>query len=136
MEDWLPLIVTIAAALLGAIAYTVQRHIDRRHSLIELRRQEYIGFLESILTAPNSKEALDEFNTRRIRLTVIASDPVLAALKEFSDYAARTSAPDVERQMDTFKKLLAELIISMRRDCFDRTRLDAEGVRFALPIQD
>jgi hypothetical protein len=135
----IPILVALAAAVSGAIVYVFQKAIDRKNALIELRRKTYQDFIDSFFdtTFHGTEESLSQFNKCAARLVIIGSDEVAKKVGTWKKYMADTSPGGAcARDMKMSKRLMAEFIISMRRDCFERSDLGIEQVYAMLPIQD
>jgi hypothetical protein len=135
----IPILVALAAAVFGAIVYVFQKAIDRKNALIELRRKTYQDFIDSFYDTSfhGTKESLSHFNKCAARLVIIGSDEVTKKVGIWRKYMEDTS-PNSAHTRDTklSKRLMAEFIISMRRDCFEKSDLGIEQVYAMIPIQD
>jgi hypothetical protein len=136
MSTWLPLLVTLVAGICGLVGYAWQKSVDRRNALIELRRKEYPALLEQLVRAFSSPDALSELNVTRMRFAVIASDEVLRQLSELAKHTVETEGLRKLGSRRKFKEILATLIVEMRRDCFERTKLESGEMSAFLPIED
>jgi hypothetical protein len=135
----IPVLVALATALLGGVLYVFQKGIDRRNALIELRRKTYQDFTDSLFETVlrGTEESLSQFNKCSARLIIVGSDDVAAKVGNWKKYMARTSPGGPEtRDMKESKRLMAEFVIAMRRDCFEKSNLRVDQVYEMLPIED
>jgi hypothetical protein len=135
----IPVLVALATALLGGVLYVFQKGIDRRNALIELRRKTYQDFTDSFFetTLLGTAESLAHFNKCAARLVIVGSDDVAAKVGIWKKYMAQTSPGSAQaRDMKVSKRLMAEFVISMRRDCFEKSKLQIDQIYEMLPIED
>jgi hypothetical protein len=139
---WLPLITTLIAAITGAIVYSVQRAADRKNNLIAKRREAYENYLIAYLNA-SSGSGLDPIaqrlaiNKSRMTLRLIGSDAVITSAASLDEYAIRTSIETgIPRDGREYKRLLAAVVLAMRSDVFETTRLSLDEMKSSLPISD
>jgi 8-oxo-dGTP pyrophosphatase MutT (NUDIX family) len=140
---------TVAAALFGLLVYRQQKKTDRKDELIHRRRKEY----ERYLTAYRARASLGDFDREFARnspevikteseywlayssLFQFAVDSVLLSVAEFHKFAwMRDPALTGEAWEQEFKSRYANMIIEMRKDAFEETRLDKEQVEQHLPF--
>ena len=163
MSDYIPTLVTIAVALFTAIFgiysyskqkavdrenYVAQKETDRKIELRNRRMQEYERYLTAYRKysslydfdpppAENSedrKKAVNEYWLAYSNLFHIASDSVLLAVSEFHNWAW-IEDPDITNEtVEKFKALYAEMIIEMRKDVSERTKLSRDVVQDRLPF--
>jgi hypothetical protein len=120
----------------GFATYIFQKRRDRREDLIKTRRAEYRNWVKAIYKIADDPKALGEFNQATGELFLFASDEVIRRVGEFKEYAAITSLPDGRhRDMREFGRLLANAILAMRTDSFEKTGLTIAEIRNLLPIQ-
>ena len=135
----IPVLVALATALLGGLLYVFQKGIDRKNALIELRRKTYQDFIDSLFetVARGTQESLSQFNKCSARLIIVGSDDVAAKVGNWKTYMAESSpgGPQI-RDMKESKRMMAEFVIAMRRDCFEKSKLGADQVYEMLPIED
>lgn len=134
--------VTIIVALLtifgGMLTYTYQRRNDRKNQLIEIRRAAYRGYLAALMdqiqrpTADTSQQLLK----CEIDLLAVASDATIKKVGEFSSYMISTSFENKHTRDKTLHKMqLAEVILAMRHDCFEKSKLSGEEALKLLPME-
>ncbi len=134
----IPLIVAIVTVIGGLCTYLFQKHKDRREELIKTRRLEYRNWVQSLYDAlsETDPQSINRFNQITNDLFLFASDQVMKTVGEFKYYMATTSGPDApKRDMQKAGKLLAQVILEMRNDCFEGTKLTEAEIRNILPIQ-
>lgn len=124
----------VIAAGLAIWGFSWQKSNELEKSLIELRRDAYRSFLEHL---PNlgagTRESRDKYNSLVSDLTVVGSDDVLYAVGEFTQYFRGTLPSD--RKPDVYKKLIAKIVMRMRRDCFSQTKLDLDTTSNLIPFE-
>lgn len=137
--DWLAIDWgNIAAAFIavggGFAVYGNQKRLDRRSALIEKKREAYERYLRAYLFT-DTKDRFEELNYSRLNAALLASDGVLRAIGSLDQYAIETSGSDTARDMERFTQLYAEVVMAMRKDGFEKTRLSLPELRRALPIR-
>lgn len=133
---YLPIIVVATTAFLGVATYAYQKRVDRGNALIDLRRaayQEVLVALQKHLHEP-SQQSLTDLSAARAQAFIVASDEVAKAMGKF--FAA--SINEQQRQSPSGNEVLsayADMIIAMRRDCFERTALTTREVVAISPVR-
>jgi|SRR5579859_3341843 len=140
MEIVISLSAVVLTALLGIVAYSIQKSIDRRNSLNDLRKERYRMFIEAFQTGIefSTEEKLAAYHVAYLLLILVASNEVLRAAGALNVYMARTSVTAEARASRTrkeFDPLLISLIKEMRLDCFEKTNLTDEEISRLLPFQ-
>ena len=130
-----PALAIVFTAVVGAFAYWYQKWLDRKASLLELRRKKYVEFMNALVGVggKTTPEALMAYNKARAALIVCASDHVVVCVGKFSNYMANT--PTAERNPDQYKSLITEMVFQMRRDCFEKSKLDLSQLKTMLPVE-
>jgi hypothetical protein len=135
LNSLLPVIAIIATAIVGSIAYRLQKSADRKSALIELRRQGYTSFLDSLFVYMHDKSAESSKTHFRklMELSAIASDEVVRKAGDMKIYLSKSP----EHQIDNTKAadLISDLILSIRKDCFERSKLTLEEIRKIAPFR-
>lgn len=137
LTAYVPIIVALLAMLGGMATYTYQKWADRKIQLIEIRRAAYRAYLADLMNILNygpSEEARNNLLKREIDLFVVASDRTVESISKFTAYM-RTTAPG-QREIAVAKKYLADVTLSMRADCFERSSLSTDQILPMLPFQD
>jgi hypothetical protein len=122
------------AALVGAIAYRWQKIADQKSGLIEMRRKNYTTFLENVFfrMRDSSDESRDSYQRGAMALSVIASDEVVRKAGLFVEHV---KMPNDRIDQDKGHRLLGDLIIAIRKDCFESTELTPDEIRRLLPFR-
>ena len=122
----------------GMLTYSYQRRTERKHQLVEIWRtayRAYLGALVDQIDAP-SAETLNRLHKCELELFAVASDLTIRKVAEFSSYMRATSYENKhKRDPILHKQQLAEVILAMRRDCFEKSRLSSQEVLRLLPMQ-
>tara|TARA_R110002094_G_scaffold220706_1_gene193691 strand:+ start:844 stop:1302 length:459 start_codon:yes stop_codon:yes gene_type:complete len=135
LNSSLPIVIT---AIGGVVAYAVQKSIDRKNTIASMRRDFYSEFLDTWLMRHTGKSDPDidsTYSRLRLRLYVVSSDEVIRAFFEVSSYLDKIGrrALSVEEAND-LKKLLAKLILYIRKDCYEKSDLHVDEVTRYMPI--
>ena len=128
---------TIVAALItifgGAIVYRTQKDVDQKNALRLERRRLYQQFLLSIFDATQGNG--EAHLKARLEAGVIGSDAVLRALGPYNDYCASTNAgTGIARDPKKYRLLLTDVLVAMREDVFDETKISRDEYGNLLPI--
>jgi hypothetical protein len=126
----------ILTGLFGVSAYSYQKYVDRKSALIELRRATYAKYL-SLLSRNTTKKtaaSADEMYSAYMEMSVIASDEVVRAVGSFHQLIL--GRDDKTFDAELVKDQLASAILSMRKDCFERSNLTREEVLSVTPLVD
>lgn len=137
LSAYLPVIVAVVTALFAAFTYTYQKRVDRKNSLVELRRVAYSGLLEALqknLMVRNDPSVLVEMNLQRTKAFVVASDEVAKNIGDFFEIAQRLSNSDSPEDGIKIMNAYAEMVIAMRGDCFEETSLTSAEIASASPL--
>ncbi len=87
------------------------------------------------IDAPTN-ETLNKLHKCEFDLFAVASDKTIRKVGEFSNYMSKTSYENKHlRDEATHKKQLAEVLLAMRKDCFEKSRLSVEEAFKLLPMQ-
>lgn len=130
----------VAAAIVagaGLWGYGRQKKTDREYDLVRLRQQEYERFLLAFQRAGRWKnidherhaEAESEYHDTHNFMLLHASEEVIRT----ANAAHRYYVDSEQVNWRTFKRLYAEMLVAMRRDGFEKTRLSAEEVAANIP---
>ncbi|MCJ8507796.1 hypothetical protein MUU53_07700 [Rhizobium lemnae] len=135
---WIPLLVALLTALAGVFAYSWNKRVDRKHALLELRRVAYRNYLNSFMAMSDSPQGVDEIRRRlyqsEVELLVVGSDTVVQAVGKLSNFYAITNNDRFNRDAAEVRRLVANVCMSMRADCFEKTDLSIEEIRALVPI--
>jgi hypothetical protein len=147
MSAFIPLIGTIAAAIVtavfGIVSYRRQKQTDREVELRNRRMKEYESYLAAYSAtfawveegSSEEKEAQRAYWKAYSTLFHIASDRVLLAVTDFHRFAWKQETELTGEAWDQeFKNLYAAMIIEMRKDAFQETKLPKELVEERLPF--
>jgi hypothetical protein len=133
---------TIAVAVLtimgGLFAYSFQKRADRKSQLIEIRRTAYRAYLAALMDQIDAPTAgtLNKLHKSEFDLFAVASDNTIRKVGEFSNYMSATSYGNQHlRDRASHKRQLAEVLLAMRKDCFEKSRLSIEEAVQLLPMQ-
>lgn len=137
LTAYVPIIVALLAALAGMVTYTFQKRADRKAQLIEIRRAAYRAYLADLMNVLNlgpNEEARNNLLKSEIDLFVVASDETIEKVSRFTGYMRETVSGS--RDVALAKKYMADLTLSMRADCFERSSLSTDKILPMLPFQD
>lgn len=129
---------TIVAAIIavfgGSWAYRRQRNIDHDYELRNERRRVYQDFMVSLVTA--SRGDGTAHLRARLEAGLIGSTEVIKAIGDYNKYTDETG-PETSnpRDPEVFTPLLANVLIKMREDVFDKSELDPEQYGKLLPFK-
>ncbi len=130
-----PIVIT---AIGGVVAYAIQKSIDRRSNIAAMRRDFYSEFLDTWVmrhTGRSNPEVEARYSRLRLRLYVVSSDEVIRtfyAISSFLDKAGQRALTVNEAQ--ELKALLAEMILAIRRDCYEKSQLHVDEVAQYMPV--
>ena len=135
---WMPLLLAIITAFAGLGGYAWNKRIDRRHALIELRRNAYRSYLNAFIAMSDSPQSIDEIRRRyyqsEVELLVVGSDAVVQAVGKLSGFYAATNDDRFNRDASEVRRLVAEICRAMRADCYEKTELSIEEIQALVPI--
>ncbi|MEM6888065.1 MAG: hypothetical protein AAF636_07990 [Pseudomonadota bacterium] len=139
--NWAVPLGAVIAVLGGAYAYWNQKRIDRQMALIETRRSFYGDFLEALLDNMTSRRSHEDdvaqYKRLRLRLYALASDDVISAFGELNTVLSQNTGKTLSgRDYTAAIGHLADLILAMRADCFEKSNLSKETVAKILPFND
>lgn len=137
LKDYGTLIAIPAATLVGSIAYMFQKYTDRKSALIELRRKVYADYLGALFkqVASNTPENNLNHNLRLMELSAASSDEVVRSVGQLKQYLMDPETRVGNIENDKAKKLVADTILSMRRDCFEKSNLNNSDVIKIVPFK-
>ena len=140
IAPWIPVIVTVVATMGAAIVYLWQKRADRKNELLLQRRKAYTELLVALnrhLThqcLPN----LTKLNEKRAEVFLVASDKVAKSTGLFFEQAKKVSDEvGLQGTANNPKKVLdhyAEMVLAMRTDCFEKSKLDIAAAVECMPI--
>jgi hypothetical protein len=133
---------TVAVALVTVIgslfAYSFQKRADRKNQLIEIRRSAYRAYLSALMDQIDGPtiDTLNKLHKCEFDLFAVASDNTIRKVGAFSNYMSATSYENKHvRDRASHKRQLAEVLLAMRKDCFEKSRLSVEEAFELLPMQ-
>jgi hypothetical protein len=138
LAGYATIVVALLTLLGGFFTYSFQRRADRRNQLIEIRRAAYRSYLAALMDQINSptQETLNHLLKCEFELFAVASDATIRKIGEFSNYMISTSYKNKDKRDHALhKRQLAEVLLAMRNDCFEKTRLSIEEASHLLPMQ-
>ncbi len=131
----LPIILT---AIGGVVAYAVQKSIDRRANIVAMRREFYTEFLDTWVMRHTGRSSLEieaQYSRLRLRLYVVSSDEVISrffTISSYLDKIGKRALTNVEA--NELKGYLADMILAIRRDCYEKSDLHAGEVAKFMPL--
>ena len=135
LNSSLPIVITVIG---GVVAYAVQKSIDRKNVIASMRREFYSEFLDAWLMRHTGKSNPDieaTYSRLRLRLYVVSSDEVIRAFFEVSSFLDKIGNRGLTvEEANDLKKLLAKLILYIRKDCYEKSDLHVEEVTRYMPI--
>lgn len=136
LAQWGPVVVALIGATALLIGYVYQKRAERRNHLFETKRKAYREYLNAwsmnaVGTAPDKAAKLV---ASQIDLFIVASDPVMKAVANLFNYTAENPPGSPGRDKATLKARLGELVLAMRRDCFEKSELELDEIVGLLPI--
>ena len=138
IASYVAVIVALLTLIGGFFTYSFQRRTDRRNQLIEIRRTAYRAYLSALMDQISSPttEALNHLLKCEFELFAVASDATIRKIGEFSNYMIATSYDNRDkRDRSLHKRQLAEVLLAMRNDCFEKTQLSVEEASQLLPME-
>lgn len=134
----IPIIVAVITVSGAAIAYLVQKHLDRQNALIEMRRKCYRDYLHAYSSMSDSPEKLEDIRRKYYQaefdLLVVGSDEVVKAVGALSNFYSETNDDRFNRDVAKTKLLVAQVCSAMRKDCFEKSSLTIEEIQAVVPI--
>jgi hypothetical protein len=137
LKDYGTLIAIPAATLVGSLAYMFQKFIDRKSALIELRRSTYTAYLEALfkLIVKITPEDNLFYNLKLMELAAVASDDVVRKVGNIRNIFGEAEIGHVKADKEAAKEIIGDLIIEMRKDCFESSHLTIDEVIKITPIR-
>ena len=119
--------------IVGAVGtYTYQKRVDRKNSLIDIKRtkyQEFLGSFAELVASRNGHAEVLNYRKKRIEMSLVASDSVSLAVQEFVSSVRENAA------VETRKSKCASMLKAMRADGYEPTRLSTEVLSANLPFE-
>jgi len=138
MTNFATIAVAFVTIIGGLLTYAFQKHADRKNQLIEIRRSAYRAYLSALMDqidAPTSG-TLNKLHKCEFDLFAVASDNTIRKVGAFSNYMSATSYEKREsRDVILHKRQLAEVLLAMRLDCFEKSHLSVQEAFDLLPMQ-
>ncbi len=136
LKDYGTIIAIPAAALVGSIAYVFQKFTDQKAALIELRRKSYTAYLESLfnLIAKINPENNHIYNLKLMELAAVASDEVVRQVARVQMIFDNTVSGPAQVDPANSKIIIGEVVLAMRKDCFESSRLTVPEIIKITPI--
>ncbi|PHR61572.1 MAG: hypothetical protein COA43_02235 [Robiginitomaculum sp.] len=140
LKTWVPVIVSFIAILSAFITYSWQKHVDRKTDLLKQRQQVYIKLLVSLTRqiVDSSPPNLAKLNEARAELFLVASDQVAISTGRFFKAQNRASSEEKSQgsvnNPDKILNQYTEMVFAMRKDCFEKSKLDILQAVDGLPI--
>lgn len=135
---WVPLLATMVTAIVGVIAYAWNKRVDRRNALIELRRTAYRNYLNSFMALSFNPDQINDVRRKlyqsEVELLIVGSDAVVQAVGKLSSFYAVTNHDRSNRDGSEVRRLVANVCMTMRADCFEKTDLSLEEIKALVPI--
>ena len=138
LSTLMPAIVVVLTVLGAIITYVWQKQTDKKHELVVQRRSAYTKLLVSLnrhLThqcLPN----LAKLNEARAETILVASDEVAKSVGNFFK-ATEKIRNEEQGNINSPEYVLgryAEMVLSMRQDCFEKSKLDIRQAVECAPI--
>ena len=140
-----PIIAATLAALIavwgGSIAYARQKKIERKSKLLSTRQALYLEFVSDVhdfISATEKAENANEINrltkeltNKTIKILLIATDNVAHQAGIFRRMLANAIEATGDEKIDAFSKML----LAMREDCFQASKLTATELTVLVPLQ-
>jgi hypothetical protein len=127
----------ILTALLAVRGYRQQRAIDRQVDLVKLRRRAYEAFIRNYntYTNTNTDEDWTKFLNTYRTLFHVASDEFLTTAMDFYRLVGPDTpdTPTGDAYKEQFNEQYAKVILAMRSDVFEETRLPLQLIKQRLP---
>jgi hypothetical protein len=88
VTEYVPMSVAVVTALLGVVAYYVQKKADRKSELLNLRREAYQNFIQAfqLNIEFSTRETLANYHVYLMRLFAIANDDVIRTAGALNRY--------------------------------------------------
>jgi len=138
---WMPILVTLLATIGAALTYLWQKKLDRRNEFLQQRRKAYTALIVALnrQITNQSVSNLVQLNEARAECFLVSSDEVAKSTGRFF-HATKKVANEEKLQGSAndpkgMLKYYAEMVLSMRHDCFEKSNLNiAETMEF-MPIE-
>jgi hypothetical protein len=138
MAEFIPIWVAVVTVLGASITYVVQKNLDRRNALVEIRRKCYRDYLSAFSAMSNSPEKIEDVTRKYYQsefdLLIVGSDRVVQAVGALSQFYAETNHDRFNRDVKAVRGLVAQVCRAMRRDCFEKSSLTIEEIQALVPI--
>ena len=136
--NYLPLMVAVVSIFGAALIYGYQKSVDRKTSLMEMRRHVYREFLKAFSGMTNAPENIEqitrEFYQSEFDLIAVGSDDVIRRVGELTNFYSETNHDRHNRDAQEVKKRVAAVCQAMRADCFEKSSLTDEEITALIPI--
>ena len=131
------LVAALIAANRGVKVYEKQKRQDRNEDLIKRRQLEYERYLTAFTTAGRWKGVDDErhaeaeavYHEAHDNLMLVGSDEAILAANAFHRYYVDSEQLDPQEA----KMRYARMLVAMRKDGFEETKLSVRGVAMNIP---
>jgi len=127
--DVASVLAAIILAAGGMWAFRSQKHVDQAHELNTMKREFYPSYIDALHSASVGNP--EPYRLAIAKGAVLASDEVLKAMSKVRQLSSRSDKQGV----DEFNRSLGEVLVSMRKDVFDRTAISSEEFVQLLPIR-
>jgi len=133
IANWLALIVPAIGLLAAAILYSFQKSVHRADAILIEKKLAHKVFLSALfehveLRTDESRKAYDK---SKIDMLLVAPDEVVKELVSVQEMA--TMDMNATGPLDVHAAVVT-LIATMRRDCFNRSKLNADEFEYVVPI--
>jgi hypothetical protein len=131
--NWLPVVVAVIGILGATVTYALQKRFDRNEDLRAEKKKAYRAFLDALFehAEQRTEQSRKAYDHSKIALLLVAPDAVLKRLVVVQETATMdmnaTGPGDVHATV-------TDLIVEMRKDCFDRSKLVNSELEYVVPI--
>lgn len=136
--ELIPIVVAVVTVGGAAVTYLVQKSLDRRNALIEMRRRCYRDYLLAFSAMSDSPERIEEIRRRYYQaefdLLIVGSDKVVQSVGDLSNFYAATNEDRFNRDAAEVRRRVAIVCQAMRQDCFEKSLLTVEEIQAVVPI--
>lgn len=132
MKDWLPALVPLLSAALGAfLAFYFTSRAKRDESIVRFKEEKYAKLLvklQGFVGVTSSSELKQEFFEEQYQSWLYASDEVVEAINGLVQLVITShgTAPDPEAG----RKAIGDIVLAMRRDLLKSTKLSYNSFRY------
>lgn len=131
------LVAALIAANRGVKVYEKQKRQDRKEDLVKRRQDEYERYLTAFTRAGRWKDVDDElhagaeaeYHEAHDTIMLVGSDEAIAAANAFHRYYVDSEHVDPKEA----KMRYAQMLVAMRRDGFEETKLSVREVAMNIP---